>query len=153
MKLSTKGRYGLKAMFDLALNFGDGPISLACIAERQNISLNYLEQLISPLRKSELVKSVRGAQGGYMLAKEPSMINVGEILTVLEGSLAPVDCLMDHDDDHACEASDVCCSRTVYELIYEKINEVVYSITLNDMIEDFKAKGNTDFSNIKCGCK
>lgn len=75
MKLSTRGRYGLKAMFDLALNYGDGPISLTSIAERQAISVNYLEQLISPLRKAGLVESVRGAQGGYMLAKRSNRDN------------------------------------------------------------------------------
>lgn len=137
LKLSTKGRYGLKAMFDLALNDGTDPISLTAISERQKITVNYLEQLIAPLRKAGLVKSVRGAQGGYLLAKLPSEITVAEILYTLEGDLAPADCVNAFKDD-ACSNADYCATRMIYEKIYESINDVVKSITLQDMIEDHK---------------
>lgn len=134
MKLSTKGRYGLKAMFDLALNDGSGPISLGAIAERQGISIHYLEQLVSPLRKAGLLKSVRGAQGGYLLAKPPSEISVREILELLEGPLAPASCVT--DSKNSCENSDYCVSRMIYDRIYESINEVVDNISLQDMLDE-----------------
>ena len=138
MKLSTRGRYGLKAMFDLALNYGEGPISLTSIAERQAISVNYLEQLISPLKKASLVESVRGAQGGYMLSKNPNEITVGIILTTLEGPLAPTDCVVVDGDDDICDHSSYCVTKVIYEKIYESITSVVNSITLQHMIDDFK---------------
>jgi len=95
MKLSTKGRYGLKAMFELALHFGEGPIPLKDIAEKQNISEHYLEQLIATLRKDGLVNSVRGAQGGYLLSSEPKKITVGDVIRSLEGNIAPSDCVIE----------------------------------------------------------
>ena len=92
MKLSTKGRYGLRALIDLARYSGEAPVSTASISERQDISERYLEQLMSLLKKAELVKSVRGAGGGYMLAKDMDHISVGDVLRALEGSLDPVEC-------------------------------------------------------------
>lgn len=135
MKLSTKGRYGLKAMFDLALFGGETPVSLTAISERQNISVNYLEQLIAPLRKAGLVKSVRGAQGGYLLAKPASEISVADILFTLEGSLAPTDCVNDQHEDN-CTNADYCVTRMIYEKMHNSINDVVKSISLQDMIDD-----------------
>lgn len=135
MKLSTKGRYGLKAMFDLALFGGETPVSLTAISERQNISVNYLEQLIAPLRKAGLVKSVRGAQGGYLLAKPASEITVADILFTLEGSLAPTDCVNDQTEDN-CTNANYCVTRIIYEKMRDSINDVVKSITLQDMIDD-----------------
>lgn len=135
MKLSTKGRYGLKAMFDLALFGGETPVSLTAISERQNISVNYLEQLIAPLRKAGLVKSVRGAQGGYLLAKPASEISVADILFTLEGSLAPTDCVNDQNEDN-CTNANYCVTRMIYEKMHNSINEVVKSISLQDMIDD-----------------
>jgi Rrf2 family protein len=134
MKLSTKGRYGLKAMFDLALHDGKGPVSLASISERQGISMNYLEQLVSPLRKAGLLKSVRGAQGGYLLAKAPVDISVKEILELLEGPLAPASCVI--EGDHSCDHSNLCVSRMIYDRIYESINQVVENISLQDMLDE-----------------
>ena len=153
MKLSTRGRYGLKAMFDLALNYGDGPISLTSIAERQAISVNYLEQLISPLRKAMLVESVRGAQGGYMLAKSPNEITVGVILTTLEGPLAPTDCVVVDGDDEICDHSSYCVTKVIYEKIYESISTVVNSITLQHMIDDFKSNQDSLIIQSICECK
>lgn len=135
MKLSTKGRYGLKAMFELALHHGEGPISLKSIAESQNVSEHYLEQLIATLRRSGLVKSTRGAQGGYMLASEPKDITVGHILRALEGDIAPSQCVVD-DDNSNCEMEELCVTRTVWVKIRDSINEVIDSITLEDMIKD-----------------
>jgi len=153
VKLSTRGRYGLKAMFDLALNFGEGPISLTSIAERQAISVNYLEQLISPLRKANLVESVRGAQGGYMLAKSPENITVGVILTTLEGPLAPTDCVVVDGDDEVCDHSSYCVTKVIYEKIYESITSVVNSITLQHMIDDYHSNQESMIITSICECK
>lgn len=144
MKLSTKGRYGLKAMYDLAIHFGDGPIALKSIAERQRISDHYLEQLIATLRKAGLVKSVRGAQGGYMLANNPEKITVGDIIRTLEGPLGPSECVLE-EDPSACDNADCCVTRVVWEKIRISISDVIDSITLQDMVEDYykiKNKGN-----------
>ncbi len=135
MRLSTKGRYGLKAMFDLAMNYGDKPVSLTTIAARQGVSVNYLEQLISPLRKAGFVRSVRGAQGGYLLNVKPDEITVKDVLETLEGPLAPTDCVKD-DNDNSCDNASYCVTRLIYEKMKESIDQVVSSITLADMIED-----------------
>lgn len=135
MKLSTKGRYGVKAMFDLAQHVGEGPISLKSVAERQGISEHYLEQLVSGLRKAGLVKSVRGAQGGYVLGKEPDEIKVGDIIRVLEGPIAPVDCVSEEDPE-CCEKAKFCVTRTIWEKVRDSITEVLDSITLKDMVND-----------------
>lgn len=146
MKLSTKGRYGLKAMFELSLNQNDGPVSLKVIAKKQNISDQYLEQIFSALKKAGLVKSVRGAQGGYLLNREPKDITVGDILTVLEGPVSLSDCLL---DDEICENSNICVTKVVWEKIKKGIEDVVESITLQDMINDFnKNKLENDITNI-----
>lgn len=134
MRLSTKGRYGLKAMFDLALNYGQGPVSLSSISERQNISLSYLEQLVMVLKKAKLVTSIRGAQGGYELSKPPSQITVGDVLNILEGTLSPVSCVK--DDDSHCNKSGECVTKKIWEKIHDSINSVVDSITLEDMVLD-----------------
>ena len=106
MKLTTKGRYGLRAVIDLAMYAKTEPVSLSDVAERQNISISYLEQLIAKLKKAGIVQSTRGAQGGYALAKEPEEISVGEILRALEGSLSPVDCsAVDGEGESECSAS------------------------------------------------
>ena len=136
MKLSTKGRYGLKAMLDLAIHNSEGQIALRNIAERQDISENYLEQLFSTLKKAELVKSTRGAQGGYVLANKPENITVGSILRALEGSLAPVDCVMENDPVKCCR-EDICVTKFIWEKIRDSVNGVVDSITLNDLVQDY----------------
>lgn len=135
MKLSTKGRYGVKAMFDLAQHYGEGPIALKNIAERQFISEHYLEQLISALRKANLVKSVRGAQGGYILAREPENITIGDIIRVLEGPIAPSECVSEEEPEE-CHRQEICVTRTVWKRIRDSIADVLDSITLADMIED-----------------
>lgn len=116
------------------------------IAKKQNISDQYLEQLFSALKKAGLVKSVRGAQGGYLLNRDPKDITVGDILTVLEGPVSLSDCLL---DDEICENSNICVTKVVWEKIKKGIEDVIESITLQDMINDFnKNKLENDITNI-----
>lgn len=136
LKLSTKGKYGLKAMFELALSSNGEPVSLKYIAKKQGISDQYLEQIFSILKKAELVKSVRGAQGGYYISKEASEITVADILKVLEGDMAFTECLLDKD---LCENFDSCATKYVWAKIKESIEEVTNSISLQDMIDDYKS--------------
>lgn len=137
MRLSTRGHYGLKAMFELAKNYGSGPISLRTVAERQNLSDHYLEQLIAVLRKAGLVKSVRGAQGGYVLAREPSEIKVGDVVRVLEGPIAPVFCVSEKDPG-CCDEVDYCITRTVWVRVRDALATVMDSISLADMCQEAK---------------
>lgn len=135
MWLSTKGRYGLKAMLDLALHNGEGPVALKSIAERQNLPENYLEQLFATLKKAGHITSVRGAQGGYLLSKDPDSITIGSILRSLEGSLAPVDCVVE-DSSPKCDRFDNCVTKIVWEKIRDSVNEAVDSITLGDLVKE-----------------
>ena len=135
MRLSTRGHYGLKAMFDLANNYGSGPISLKTVAERQNLSDHYLEQLIAMLRKAGLVKSMRGAKGGYFLAREPSEIRVGDVIRALEGPIAPVHCVSEIDPG-SCNEADYCITRTVWARVRDGIAKVLDSITLADLCRE-----------------
>ncbi|MDR3592972.1 MAG: Rrf2 family transcriptional regulator [Negativicutes bacterium] len=140
MKLSTKGRYGVAAMYDLAMHYGQGPISLKSVAERQGISEHYLEQLMGTLRKSGYVKSVRGAQGGYTLTRSPALITVGDIIKIMEGPIAPVDCLLtEGPDNDYCERATFCVTRGVWAKVRDSINTVLDSISLADLCRDDKA--------------
>jgi Rrf2 family protein len=141
MKLSTKGRYGVMAMLDLALHNSEGQVPLKSIAERQEISENYLEQLFALLRKAGLVNSIRGAMGGYILAESTDKITVGSILRALEGSLAPVDCVVE-DEPALCSKSECCVTKVVWKKIRDSINEVVDSITLEDLAEEYRKNNN-----------
>jgi len=122
-------------MFDLAQHIGEGPVSLKIIAKRQGISEHYLEQLFAGLRKNGLVKSVRGAQGGYILGREPEDIYVGEIIRVLEGPLAPVDCVAEEDPEN-CHKAESCVTRLIWERVRDSIAGVIDSVTLADMVEN-----------------
>ena len=145
MKLSTKGRYGLKAMFHLALKYDkSNPIPLKEIAESQRISDSYLEQLLSKLRRVGLINSVRGAQGGYLLASNPSEIFVGDVLKALEGDLAPSDCAIEGKNN--CD-NEECVTKNVWIKIRDSINNVVDNITLQDMVDDYNSKNNKE-SNV-----
>lgn len=135
MKLSTKGRYGLRAMIDLALNSEKDPVSICSIAERQAMSVSYLEQLVAKLKKAGLVKSIRGAQGGYVLAKPSSEISVGDILRALEGSLDPVEC-MGFDEEHGCSGSDICVTKHVWKRINDSINKTVDEMKLKELVDE-----------------
>lgn len=135
MKLSTKGRYGLRAMIDLADFSEEMPQSIANIAARQSISDSYLEQLMAKLKKAGLITSIRGSQGGYVLAKASSDISVGEILRALEGDLSPVKC-MGLKGEQACSGSRSCVTRNVWKRIDDSIQNAVDSIYLNELVED-----------------
>ncbi len=131
MKISTKGRYALRLMLDLALNNTGEYITIKSIAARQNISEKYLEQIIALLNKAGYVRSIRGAQGGYRLAKEPSEYTVGMILRLTEGSLSPIDCL----ENGECARTNGCVTRDVWKELYDAICNVVDHITLQDLVE------------------
>lgn len=138
MKLSTKGRYGVKAMLDLAVHSKVSPVSIKNISERQHISEYYLEQLFSPLRKAELIKSIRGAQGGYILNKDPKDITVANVLDVLEGPIEISECL----EEGICSNSSCCSTRLLWERLKESIDNVTNSITLQDMMDDYEKMKN-----------
>ncbi len=135
VKLSTKGRYGIHAMYDLAQYGTEIPQPIKAIAERQGVPEAYLEQLIGQLRKNGLVRSVRGAQGGYLLSRAPAEITVGEVLRTLEGDLAMVDCLAEED---SCDKACLCPTRVVWKKVRDGLNEIVDGITLQDMLDDYE---------------
>lgn len=140
MKVSTRGRYGLKAMVDLAAHSSkDCCVSLKSIAERQGLSEHYLEQLMAVLKKAGFVKSIRGAQGGYILSKDSSEISVGDLLRVLEGPLNLVDCLSENENK-SCGYGDChnCVTKTVWGKISDVIAEAADSITLDKLVSDYK---------------
>lgn len=124
MKISTKGRYGLTIMMELAANFGEGPMSLKSIAEKNQLSEHYLEQLIAPLRNAGLVKSIRGAYGGYILSREPESITAGDVIRVLEGPISPVD--FTEEDDPA--------KRDLWLRIRDSIAGVLDTTTLDNLV-------------------
>ena len=143
MNISTKGRYGLRAMVDIAVHSLGDYIPLKVIAERQAISENYLEQVFSVLRKAKLVKSARGSQGGYTLSKAASKITVGEVLRILEGDLS-----INGDDDGALgidKTIKVCINTMVWQNVNEQINKVVDAVTLQDLVEKYKSL-NTEYT-------
>lgn len=133
MKLSTKGRYGVKAMVDLAIHYGESPISIKSISQRQGISEYYLEQLFSALRKAKLIKSIRGAQGGYVLNKLPEEITVADIMEVLEGPIEISDCV----EGTTCNNGNCCATRLVWQKIKTSIEDVTTSVTLKDIVNDY----------------
>jgi len=138
MRLSTKGRYGLRALLDLALHRDEGSVLLRDIARRQEVSLPYLEHLIAPLIAGGLVKSTRGARGGVLLLKSPSDINLGEIIQLLEGSIAPVDCV---NDPKLCHRSGSCVTRDIWIEMKMAMSQVLDSTTLQDLVERQRQKG------------
>lgn len=133
MKISTKGRYALRLMLDLATNNDGTPKSVKEIAKRQQISEKYLEQIISIFNKEGYVKSVRGAAGGYKLNMAPEEYTVGMILRLVEGDLAPVKCVS--ENEMKCDKKDECITVRIYEKIYDAVNDVVDNITLADMLK------------------
>lgn len=137
MKVSTRGRYGIKAMVDLAMNTNNKKCeSIKSIAKRQGIPENYLEQLMATLKKAGFVKSIRGAQGGYILNKSPEDISVGDLLEILEGSLALVDCIENQPPKKKCGNADCseCVVKDAWEIISDKLGEAAHSISLKDLI-------------------
>lgn len=134
MKLSTKGRYGLRALIDLALYSDEEAVSIQSISNRQNISDSYLEQLMRKLKKAGLVVSERGAQGGYRLAKPADEISVGDVLRALEGSLEAVSC--EAGNNEHCQGEDLCVTRYVWQEINKSIQETVDSIKISQLVEE-----------------
>ena len=133
MKISTKGRYALRMLLDLAEHQFDGYVALKDIAERQGISKKYLEQIVPILNKSDVLRTNRGFQGGYRLAKSPDKYTVGEILRVTEGSLCPVSCLQYPVNE--CPRAGECITLPVWEGLYRVINEYLESVTLQDILD------------------
>lgn len=139
MKLSTKGKYGLKAIFELSLHVNEGPMPLNIIASKQKIPEQYLEQIFSTLKRSKLITSVRGAQGGYLLNKAPNEVTVGDVLTILEGPVALSQCII---DEGVCENANDCSTKLVWEKLKIGIEDVLNSITLQDMVDDYNKRNN-----------
>ncbi len=143
MKISTKGRYALRMMLDLAEHQNNGFIALKDVAQRQNISKKYLEQIVPILNKSDILSTTRGFQGGYRLAKSPDKYTVGEILRLTEGSLAPVPCLDQNPSE--CIRHKECETLPVWQGLKQVINEYLDSITLQDIIDQNKKRSIDDY--------
>lgn len=145
MKLSTRSRYGIKALLDLASHWGEGAILLKDIARRQQIPLPYLEHLISPLIAAGMVKSTRGTRGGVSLLKSPQGIKLSEAVQLLEGSIALTECI---NNPKACPRSDLCVTRDIWDEMKKAMNSVLESITLQELVERQKTKGATRGGNV-----
>ena len=137
MRISTKGRYGVRAMFDLAMHNKDNAIALKSVAKREHISEKYLEHLFASLKKAGLIHSVRGAQGGYRLAHPPEEITLGDIIRVLEGPVTPSECVT--DESEVCDRMAECVMHSVWCRIRTQIDEVLDNITLADVCEEQRA--------------
>jgi Rrf2 family protein len=137
MKLSTRSRYGTRALLDLALNESGNPVKLKDIARRQDISLHYLEHIVTPLIAAGIVRSLRGVGGGLMLARKTEEITLGEVVGLLEGSLSPVQCL---GSPQVCNRVDDCATRDVWDQLGRTIIEFLDSITLKELVERQRAK-------------
>ena len=143
MKISTKGRYALRLMLDLAVYNTGEPISLKDVAKRQNISEKYMEQIISVLNKAGFVRGIRGAQGGYLLSRAPKDYTVGMILRITEGSMEPVPCL--EEGSEVCERMEECITIPLWRKLSEAISGVLDHTTLDDLIEWHYAKNGNDY--------
>ena len=141
MGISTKSTYGIRAMFELALHHSKGPISVAYISEKENISVSYLEQLLSKLRREGLVKSIRGPKGGYILAKKPKEITMGNIVRSLDGEITPVHCVTSDSSGRDCKLIDRCVTKSVWKKLKETIDDLLDSVTLKDLCSDAKKMG------------
>lgn len=137
MKLSTRGTYGTRALLDLALHQGNEPVPLKNIARRQNIPLHYLEHLIAPLIAAGIVASTRGAKGGVQLVRPPQEVKLNEVIQLLEGSIAPVECI---NNPESCPRYDTCVTRDVWDKMKKAMDGVLESTTLQDLVERQKKK-------------
>lgn len=133
MKVSTRGEYGVRAMVALAHNYGDGPMSITEIARQSSVPPAYLEQLIAPLRRASLVQSKRGARGGYMLTRDPASIRIGDIYRVMEGPVAPMDCVSEDSADQTCPLIEGCETRPIWLKVRDSIVDALDSTTLADL--------------------
>ena len=143
MKLSTRARYGTRALLDLALHRGNEPVPLKDIALRQNISLHYLEHLIAPLVRAEIIRSTRGARGGVQLIKEPREVKLSEVIQLLEGSITPVECV---GNPESCPRSDRCATRDVWSEMKKAMDVILESTTLQDLVERQERKGQPELA-------
>lgn len=139
MKLSTKGRYGTRALLEMARHYGEGPLLLKDIAERQQISLQYLEHLIGPLVGAGLVKTTRGFKGGVWLARPPAEIKLSEAMQLLEGDITPVECI---NNPSVCTRSRMCATRDVWDEMKQAMYGVLASTTLEDLVKRQEVKEN-----------
>ncbi len=137
MKLSTRGRYGTRALLELALHYREGPVPLKDIAQSQQISLQYLEHLITPLVAAGIIRSTPGARGGVWLARSPQEIKLSEVIGLLEGSIAPVECV---NNPEICTRSELCVTRDIWSELKKAMNGVLESTTLQDLVERQKRK-------------
>lgn len=140
MKVSTRGEYGVRAMVALARNYGVGPMSIAAMAKESSVPYAYLEQLIVPLRRAGLVTSKRGAHGGYELTRPPEQVRVGEIYRVMEGPVAPMDCVSENEADQTCPLIEGCETRPVWLKVRDSIAEALDSLTLADLVSQSKRR-------------
>lgn len=150
MKLSTKGRYGLRAFIDIAIFGTQEPVSLTNVAKRQDISISYLEQLMVKLKKAGLIISIRGTNGGYEIAKDKGRISVGDVLRALEGDLAPVNCAGALEGNHTCAASGDCLSKIVWMKINDSINSTVDNIYIDELVSGSEQNKMNKEVIIKC---
>ena len=142
MKLSTRTRYGMRAILELARNNGDRPLQVRTIAQRQDISVKYLEQLMTILKSAGFVRSIRGSKGGYILARSPDEIKLNEVFNCLEGFVATVDCV---SNSNLCKRTDDCVTRQVWAQVQNAIQNVLKSITLQDLVDRTKHKDLLDY--------
>ena len=134
MNISTKGRYGLRAVLDLAIHATDKPVSLSSIAARQRLSEGYLEQLMVPMKRAGIITTSRGAQGGYALARDPHDIRVGEVFRALEGPLALASCISEENADN-CDRVDVCGSAFIWKEVQDAISSVLDKYSIGDLLD------------------
>ena len=141
MKLSTRGRYGTRLMLELAKNYGKGPISMSDISRNLDIPIKYLEQLIIPLKKADLINSVRGPKGGHMLAKAPNEVNLWNVLTLLETKFSFVDCLT---DQNACDSTENCPIRPIWGKAFQGMTKLFKETSLRDVLVSFEDQQKTE---------
>ena len=132
MRFSAREQVGLRAMVELAQRYGSGPVSLSEVAAAQEVSLSYLEQVIRPLRRAGLLTSTRGASGGYTLARPPATITIGDVIRVLGGAIVPIRCVTDQTCS-PCALEDRCATRSVWEIVRDRLTETLDGITLADL--------------------
>ena len=142
MKLSTRTRYGIRAILELAENYGKGPLQLKIIARHQEISVKYLEQLMAILKSSGIVRSIRGSKGGYILAKAPGQIKVSDCFNCLEGPVVTVECV---DNTDCCVRAADCAARQVWAQVQHAVENVLQSITLQDLVNRTKSEKNLNY--------
>ena len=142
MKLSTRTRYAVRAMIELAQNEAGRPLQLKVIAERQDISVKYLEQLMAVLRSAGLIRSVRGSKGGYVLSRPPSQVRLSDIIHCLEGTVATVECV---EDSQSCARAAECAARQVWIKVQKAIDEVMQSISLQDVVDMARDAKQSDY--------